>query len=62
MKSLNLTSLYLTAYNVAAMVGWFMVLKNVVHHYRANDSAQVLWAVRTKPRPFFVPQTKWHPT
>jgi len=62
MKSLNLTSLYLTAYNVAAMVGWFMVLKNVVHHFRANDSAQVLWAVRTNRGLFSYRHTKWHPT
>ena len=44
MKSITANSIYLTLYNVAAMVGWGMVLANVVQHYRAGDSAQVLWA------------------
>ena len=43
-KPITITSLYLTAYNLAAAIGWALVLRTVFISYQAKHTPTVLWS------------------
>jgi len=43
-KPITMTSLYLTAYNLAAAIGWALVLRTVFISYQAKHTPTVLWS------------------